>query len=150
VVYRTGVHQHEPAQVDRVQSVDVLVRVDAFQYPLLVKALRQRQLDQEAGARRVGVQLVDGGLDGGLDVGLRGAGRQVAAQRQDAQLGAVAVLAGHVRLGRRVVADQDGAEAGAHTAVGEGLEAYPQLLLDRRGGGLAVQNRRRHADDPMR
>ena len=28
--------------------------------------------------------------------------------------------------------------------VGERLDPYPQLVLDRRRGGLAVQNRRRH------
>jgi hypothetical protein len=35
------VHEHQPAQVHRVQAVDVLVGVDPFENPLLVQAIRQ-------------------------------------------------------------------------------------------------------------
>ena len=42
-----GRADHEPAEVHRVQPVDVLVRVDGEQRLLLVEPAGQRHLDQE-------------------------------------------------------------------------------------------------------
>ena len=88
------------------QPVGVLARVHALEDRVRVDSARQRQLDDVAGARVVGVQLVDDGLD----LGLRRRRRQVTADRGDADLGAVAVLAGDVRPAARVVPDEDRAK----------------------------------------
>ncbi len=59
-------------------------------------------------------------------------GRQIPADRGDAHLGAVPVLAVDVRLRARIVTDQDRAQPGRMTRVGQRLDPYPQLVLDRR------------------
>ena len=69
---RAGLAEHQLAEVGRVQAVDVLVGVDAREQRELVEA--GRLLHEEAGARGVGVELVDHGLDLGLRGGRR-AGR---------------------------------------------------------------------------
>ena len=71
------------------QAVGVLARVDALQRGVLVEVLGQRQLHDVAGALGVGVQLVDGLVE----LGLADVGGQIAADRVDAHLGAVGVLA---------------------------------------------------------
>ena len=53
---RSGGAHHQPAQVDRLEPVDVLVGVDGQQRPLLVEPRRQRHLDEEGVDRRVGVE----------------------------------------------------------------------------------------------
>src|SRR5690606_16837335 len=67
--------QRQPAEVDGVQSVGVLGRVHAFQYGVRVEVARERELDDVAGAGRVGVEFVDDVLD----LALGGVGGQVAA-----------------------------------------------------------------------
>src|SRR3712207_7426724 len=47
--------EHQSAEVDRVQPVGVLGRVHRLEDGALLDALRQRQLDDVAGAVRVGV-----------------------------------------------------------------------------------------------
>ena len=106
-----GAPMHEAAQVDRVQAVDVLVRVDREQGPLLVEAVRQRHLDQERVDGRVGVEPVDRLLDVGLGrrrpAGARGTRRCPTSAQS-------CVLHGHVPGARHVVADEDGAEPDRH------------------------------------
>ena len=124
------------------QAVDVLARVDPREQRHLVEA--GRLLDEEAGARRVGVELVDDGLD----LGLGGRGRQVAAQARDADLGAVLVLGVDVPVAARVVADEHGAEAGHDALLAQAGDPLGQLDLDRREGGLAVEDLCRHGGHP--
>ena len=72
---RAGEAQDEPAQVDRVQPVGVLVRVDQLQHPAGVDVLGQRQLHDVAVAGVVGVELGDDRLDvllGGVGAAGRG------------------------------------------------------------------------------
>ena len=45
------------------EAVGVLVRVDAFEDGVLIDSPRKRQLDDVGGARRVGVEPLDGGDD---------------------------------------------------------------------------------------
>ncbi len=99
-------HVDQPAQVDRVEAVGVLGGVDALQQGHRVEVARQRELHDVAVAGRVGVELVDDVLD----LAGRRVGGQLALDRGDADLGAVAVLAGDVDVAGRVVADQDGAQ----------------------------------------
>ena len=75
--------------------------------------LRQRELDDVAGAGVIGVELIDDDLE----FFLRDIGRQVLADGLDAELFAVAVLHLHVGLGAGVLADQDGGEAGRNPLV---------------------------------
>ena len=76
------------------QPVGILAGVDPLQRGVLVEVLGQRQLHDVAGALGVGVQLVDGLVERGL----AGVGGQIAADRVDADLGAVGMLAADVRV----------------------------------------------------
>ena len=76
--------------------------------------------------RGVGVEAVDLGLDLGLGRGRR----QVDPDRLDADLGAVLVLGADVPVRARVVADQDGAEAGDDALLAQPGHALGQLDLD--------------------
>ena len=76
------------------QPVGVLAGVDALQRGVLVEVLRQRQLHDVARAFGVGVELVDGLVE----LGLADVGGKVAADRIDAHLRAVGVLAAHIGM----------------------------------------------------
>jgi hypothetical protein len=131
----------KPPEVDRVQPVGVLGRVHGLEDDGLRHLLGQRQLDDVAGARRVGVELGDH-LE---HVALGGRGRELPLDAGDADLGAVGVLGLDVPTAARVVADQQGAEAGTAPRLGERRDALGQFGADRRRGRLAVQDRRGHA-----
>ena len=51
--------QHQPADVVRMEAVDVLARIDALGHALRIDLLRQRQLHQDAVDRGIGVERVD-------------------------------------------------------------------------------------------
>ena len=95
----------------------------------------QRQLDDVGGARRVVVEAAYGGQDLVLR---RGAG-QVLADRLDADLGAVLVLAVDVPRRSRVVADQDRAQPGHDALLAQVGHPLGQLGLDRLRGRGAVE-----------
>ena len=137
---RAGEAEHEPAQVDRVQAVGVLVRVDQLQHPAGVEVLAAAAAGRCSRGSRVGVELGDDRLD----VLLGGVGGQVAADRGDAHLGAVAVLAVDVRVRAGSSPTSTVPRPGTMPRSRERLHPRPQVVLDRGRGGLAVQNRRRH------
>ncbi len=93
-----------------------------------------------AGARVVGVELVDDLFE----LLLRHRGGQVATDRLDADLRAVAVLAGDVPLRSRIVADEDRPETGDDPPRSELTDLRPHLVLHLRGDGLAVEDLRGH------
>ena len=93
--------ENELAQVHRVQAIGVLLWVDEPEDAVLVEVLRQRQLHDVAGARRVLVEVANYGLE----VFLSGVRRQVAPDGGDTDLLAIAVLHLDVGVGPRVVAD---------------------------------------------
>ena len=107
---RSRASEHQPAEVGRVQPVGVLGRVDLAPAPGSSSSPRgQRQLDDEAGAGRVGVELARPRPPP------RPASRRPAGPcgcEAIPDLGAVAVLAGDVGVAARVVADQHRAEPG--------------------------------------
>ena len=105
--------EHELAQVDGVQAVGILFGVDALEDGVFIQVLRQRELDDVAGAGVIGVELINDGLE----FFLRNIGRQVLADGVDSELFAVAVLHFHIGLGAGVFADQDGGEAGRNPLV---------------------------------
>ena len=137
---RAVLAEDELAEADRVQAVGVLGRVDQAEDLVRVDVLGERELDDEAGAVRVLVELAD--LRGDLVLGR--VGRQLDLDRGDPDRRAVAVLAGHVRPAARVVPDQDRAEPGDHALLGQLRDPDLQLVLDRRRRRLTVQNLRRH------
>ena len=84
------------------QSVGVLGGVDELDRPVGVEVLGQRELDDEPRAGRILVELADPILEERLvDVG-----RKVRPDRRDADLLAVAMLAGDIGLAARILADQ--------------------------------------------
>ena len=103
--------------------------------------LRQRQLHDVARARRVGVEAVDLRFE----LLLRSLRRKVNANRLDADLGAVAVLARDVPLRAGVVADEDRAQAGHDAPPRERGYALTELGFDLCRGLLAVECGSRHA-----
>ena len=136
--------EHQPAEVRRVQAVRVLVRVDPGQHGLLVQTARQGQLHDEPGAGRVGVQLVDDGLD----VGLGRVRRQLALDGGDADGGTVAVLASDVRMAAGVVTDDQRAESRHDARRAQPADPLGQLHPNRRRCCRTVQEGGRHAGHP--
>ncbi len=134
-------HEDEPAQVDRLEAVRVLDRVDQVQHAPLVQPLGQGELHDVTRARRVLVELVDGPLHVRLG-GVRG---QVATDAGDAHLGAVPVLAAHVGVAAGVVPHQHGPQPGGDPLGVQSRHPPGQILLDGLGDGLSVQNDRAHA-----
>ena len=131
---RAGLAEHQLAEVGRVQAVDVLGRVDPGQQRELVEP--GRLLHDEAGARRVGVELVDHRLH----LGLRSRRRQVAPDRGHPDRGAVLVLGADVPVRARIVTDQHRAQAGRDAVLLERGHALGQLGLDGAEGGGAIED----------
>ena len=94
--------------VDRVEAVDILRRVDRLDHGAGLVVRRQRQLDQDAVHRRVGVQA----RDDRQEFGGPGIGRK--ADRAGPQPGLLrrAVLVADVNGTGRVVANEDHRQAG--------------------------------------
>ena len=130
---------HEAAHRALGEPVDVLLRRDQVDHRLGVEAGGQRQLDEDAVHVGVGGELGDRRLD----LALRRRRREVDVARLHPDLGRLALLAAHVALARRVVADEhrrqaDRRRAGRFDALGERFE---QLVTQ----GQAVHHDRRHA-----
>ena len=122
----------EAADVDRVEAVDVLVRIDRAEHGAGVDVLGQRHLAEDAVDLGIGVEPGDQRQQRVL----RGLGRQAVLERADADLLAGLDLAADIDLARRIVADQDHGEAGARLAGGDhrvdfGLGLLVQLARDR-------------------
>ncbi|MEI2697541.1 MAG: hypothetical protein V9E94_04070 [Microthrixaceae bacterium] len=115
----------QQTQVDRVQPVGVLGRIDPQQRRPVVEAPGERVLDDERVHRRIGVQLVDRCIDLGLGC-IRW---QTAVYRVHADLGAVGVLHGDVLGARAVVADQDRAQTGGDSPLREPRRCGPPCRL---------------------
>ena len=106
----SGSAEHQATEVQRVEAVDILVRVDGEKGLLLVETVGQGQLDQERADLRVGVH----GGDGLEHFGLGGARGQMLTGRVHADARAVLVLHGHIARTRTVVADEDRAQPDGH------------------------------------
>ena len=104
---RPGDAAHEAAHRALGEPVDVLLRRDQVDHRLGVEPVRQRQLDEDPVHVRIGGQLGDRRLD----LALRRRRREVDVARPHPDLGRLALLAAHVALARRVVADEHGDEA---------------------------------------
>ena len=91
------------AQVNRVQTIGVLGRVDELEHTVFIQVLRQRQLHDVAGAGIVMVEL----FDDALEFFLGNVARQVLANRINTEFLAIAVLHLHIRMRPWVIAHQD-------------------------------------------
>ena len=85
-----------------VEAVDVLRRVDGVDDEVGIEVLRQRQLDEDAVHRRVGVQP----RDERQKIGLGGLGGQLVLEGRHPGLGRLLALVADVDLARRVLAHQ--------------------------------------------
>jgi hypothetical protein len=137
---RAVLAEHQFAQVHRMQAVSVLLRVHQVQHALLVQARGQRELHDVARAGRILVEL-EHRL---FHLRLGGVGRQVTADRRDPDLGAVPVLARHVGVAARVVADEDRAKPGHDAPRRQRCHPLLQVRPHLRRCRLAVQNRCAH------
>ncbi|MCY1536511.1 hypothetical protein D9M68_719710 [compost metagenome] len=125
----------QAADVVRVETVHVLVGVDAFQQQRSVEVFGQRQLDQDAVDGRVFIEAVDQGEQ----VGLAGTGRQVMSFRQKADFLAVLAFMRDVDLGGGIAADQDHREARDSKSLLAALgDALGYLLAEAGGDRFAV------------
>ena len=113
-----GLVEPEPADVHRVEAVDVLLRVDPVEDVARRQARGQRQLDEDAVDPRVGVELVEERQE----VGRGGRRRQDVAEAGEAGLGAGAGLRADVDPRCRVVADQNDGETGRPAGAGLDFE----------------------------
>ena len=129
----------QPADVERMKAVDVLRRIDRIEHARGVDLVGQRQLDQDAVHRGVGVERAQPGEQ----VALADVSRQLEQSAVDADLGGHSRLGAHVGPARRMVADQDHPQAG-RTAVagGESVDLGGDLGAQLRGRRLAVDDPR--------
>jgi hypothetical protein len=134
---------HQPADVDRVEAVHVLLQADRAQDRLFVQVLGQRQLHQDAVDGRVGVQLAHQPFH----FLLRGGSRELVAEALHAHLDAVFALHADVSLGRRVFAHEHGGQARPAAGGGEQLiHACLDLGADVGGDGGAIDQCCGHAN----
>ena len=92
----------QPADIDRVETVDILCRVNRRDHPLRLDRLGERQLHQDAVDPLIGIEPADQ-IEDRREIGI---GRQAELEGRDPGLGAGAPLAADVDLAGRVVADQ--------------------------------------------
>ena len=127
--------ERERAHVERVQPVGVLLDGNGAQHRALVDVRGERQLHEHAIDARVRVER----RDGGEHVGLRRVRGQIHAKVRNARRRARRLLVAHVRRRVRSRADEHDGEPGrAPEARRERGDARAQLLADRVGRGLAV------------
>src|SRR5690606_34727443 len=127
--------------VVRVNTVDVLARIDGVDDGPRIDVVRQRQLHQDAVDLRIAVQL----LDEPEQLRLGDARRQVPGKGAHAHLGAGTSLVAYVGVRGGIVAHEQHREPGRAAAPGVALlDALPQLLLQLPGDGFAVDQARGH------
>jgi hypothetical protein len=120
-----GLVEHEASEVEGMEAVGVLGRVDPPHRGLPVEAVRERQLQEDAVHGGVAVE----GCDRAFHVGLGAVAREVVVVVDEAEAGGRASLVADVHLAGGVVTDQHGGETwgdppfpeGGH-AIGEGLQ----------------------------
>ena len=119
------------------EAVDVLVGIDAVEHPLLMDLPGERELDQDAVHRVVGVELVEQGQE----LRLGGLGGEPEGAAQHADLGAPLDLAAHVDLRGGVLAHQHGDELRRPGAgLDHGAGARRGFRADLGGGSLSIED----------
>ena len=126
------------ADIDRMEAVDVLLRVDRLEHPRRTDVPGQRQLHQNAVHRRIGVERLDEREQFGF---ARLGGERVLHRMKAAALGGSA-LAGDIGLARRVFADEHDREARRHAALGQRSRLCRDRLDHALRHRLAVEHER--------
>ena len=127
----------QPAGVDDVKPVDILVRVDGVEHGGFGNMLRQRKLHQNAVDGRVVVQLLHEG-EQRLLVGFR---RQLVLEGFQSGFDGRPALVANIDLARRILADQHDGEAGRQAVFRLQDGDLPADGLAEPGGkGLAVDD----------
>ena len=130
----------QPADVRRAHALDVLVRIDAVLGCRGVDVRRQRQLEDDPGDPRVGVEPVDRGQQ----LGLRGCLGQLDQLVLDADLHAELALRLGIQPPAGIAADQNGAELDRPVVGVEPRDLAGDLGSDFGGIRRPVQNGGRH------
>ena len=140
--YEAFLPDAQPPDIDDVEAVHILVRVDRGDHHLLVDMLGQRQLDEDAVHRRIGVEHADQRQQLVLR---RRLGQAVGGADHARRLGRLA-LGTDIDLARRVLADDHHRQP--RLAPRRRLESGDQrrhAFTQRRRERLAVDDVRRHA-----
>ena len=125
----------QPADIQRMEAVDILGRIDGQQHLRGVDVLGQRQLHQDAVHGLVGVEPGDQRQQLGFGRALG----QAMIEARHAELGRELALAADIDLARRVLADQHRCQARLGPAGGDQrLDARADALAQAGRVGLAV------------
>ena len=131
----------EPARIQRVKAVDILVRVDGGDDQLFIDMAGKRKLDQDSIDRIIGVQL----LDERNELVLRGLGGQLVLEALHPRFARRLGFGAHISGRRRMLSDQDHGKAGSATPnAGEFGSAERNALAERGGERFAVDQPRGH------
>ena len=131
----------DPADVERMKTVDVLARLERFDHPRRIDLRRQRQLDEDPVDPLVGIELADE-IE---QLGLRNRVGEIVREAYHSGLGRGAVLRADIDRARRILADEHCRQARrASDALLELGDPCGNLIADRGRRGLAVDQPRRH------
>jgi hypothetical protein len=122
------------------QAVRVLGWVHEFKDAIGVKVLGQRELDDVAGNRWIRIEP----NDLGFELLLRGVLGKIHADRSDAHLRAVTVLAPYVGVRAGIVSDEDCAEPGRNPPLLQARNASREVVLNGSRRCLAIKSYCRH------
>ena len=137
------VDAHDKAtQIDGVEAVGVLGRIDSEEGTLLIELFRKRELHDERVHCWVVVEALNRRVEGVL-LGVLG---EMLVDGVDPHLATVADLGPDIALRRGIASDEDGSQARGDRHLGH---LCPDLVLDRLGQCLAVENRRGHGHDTI-
>ena len=114
---KAGLAENEPSGAGFCQAVDILGGRDAFNGALLIKALGQWQLQQDA----INLGIIVEARNQGFDLILRCVCRQVMVQRAHAGLFGLLDLVANIDLACRVFANEDNGERGLPRKARNGL-----------------------------
>ena len=111
----TEIADRGEADVDRVETVDILVRRDCFQHPRRADRRGQRQLDKDAVDGRIGVERGDKGEQ----LGFASRSRQRMLDGMKSRRLGGAPFRADIDLARRVGADEHDRQAGGYALGGQ-------------------------------
>ena len=126
--------ERELRDVDGMESVHVLSRVERLDDRALINVLRRRRLHEDAVDRGVVVQ----GAHDIEELRLRGVVRQRVLHAVHPEFRGGLFLAAHIRVRRRIVADHDNREPRLHAASGERGDRGAGLFVDALCDGFSV------------
>ena len=129
-----GVAEHQLADVDRVETVHVLLRQDRRVHIGLIEMTRQRRLHQNAMDLQVGIEL----RDEFQQISFRSGLGQEVRDRSDGETGAHPLLHAHVNLRSGIIADPNESQARLHTALLQKRNALGGLGVNLFGNGTPV------------